>query len=204
MWMLFLKNWKALVIIAGALFVMWLWGEYKYFKLETQRQTENISSQRKFDSLHISEQVLDEKQISEYLTYQNKDLKDKIAADGIKQNRLMSIISNNYKYANAQSKEYDISPLLNAINEKREMSQPWKDTTKCMTVEGNVEYKDNKLTVHVINREFKNKSDGIVYWQRRQWKFLFFKTRILGKKEFTAKQYDQCGQSEVMKIEKKK
>jgi len=204
MWTLFLKNWKALAIVAGALFVMWLWGEYKYFRLESIRQTENNNSQRKFDSLHYAEQVLSKDEINDYLEYQNKDLRDKIKADGIDKDRLMSIISNNYKYANQDSKSYDMSPLIQAINEKREMSQPRKDTTKCMTVEGNVEFKDNKLTVNVTNREFHNKSDGIVYWQRREWKLLWFKTRLFGRKEFTAKQYDECGQSEVMKIEKKK
>lgn len=201
---LFLKNWKSLTLVALLLGAMWFWGEYKYYKLESQRQTENISNLRKFDSLHYAEQILSKDQINDYLQYQNKDLKAKIESDGIKQERLVSIISNNYKYANQEQKQYDISPLINAINEKREMSQPWKDTTNCMTVEGNVEYKNNKLSVNVTNREFKNKSDGIVYWQRRQWKLLFFKTRFLGKKEFTSKQYDQCGESKVMKIEKKK
>lgn len=201
---LFLKNWKSLTLVALLLGAMWFWGEYKYYKLESQRQTENISNLRKFDSLHYAEQILSKDQINDYLQYQNKDLKAKIESDGIKQERLVSIISNNYKYANQEQKQYDISPLINAINEKKEMSQPWKDTTNCMTVEGNIEYKNNKLSVNVTNREFKNKSDGIVYWQRREWKLLFFKTRFLGKKEFTSKQYDQCGESKVMKIEKKK
>ena len=73
-----------------------------------------------------------------------------------------------------------------------------------MTIEGDVKYNDNQLTVHVTNRDFKNKSDGVVYWQRRQWKLFWFNTRILGKKEFTSKQFDQCGKTQIIKIEKKK
>ncbi|MNL86767.1 hypothetical protein D3C87_2156190 [compost metagenome] len=56
----------------------------------------------------------------------------------------------------------------------------------------------------VDDRQFHNKSDAVAYWERREWNFLGFKTRFLGKKQFTAKVFDECGESRTMKIEKKK
>ena len=44
--------------------------------------------------------------------------------------------------------------------------------------------------------------DAVAFWERRQWNFLGIKTRFLGKKEMTAKIFDDCGNSTVVQIKK--
>lgn len=137
------------------------------------------------------------------MQYENGDLKNKLANAGIKENRIESIISNSYKYKNNSKQESDVSGLVDAIKNSIPKEQSWIDSTKCMTIKGTVSFDGKKLKVVVNDREFKNKSDGVAYWERRQWNFLGIKTRLFGKKEFTAKQFDECGESKVMKIQKK-
>jgi hypothetical protein len=72
-----------------------------------------------------------------------------------------------------------------------------------MTIKGSVNFDGNNLKVVITDREFKNKSNGVVYWERRQWNLLGFKTRFLGKKQFTSKVLDECGESKILQIEKK-
>ncbi|TDO66942.1 hypothetical protein EV143_1371, partial [Flavobacterium chryseum] len=101
-------------------------------------------------------------------------------------------------------RETDLSGIVEAIKSNIPSSQVVVDTTKCMTTKGIISFKDNKLTWTVLDRTFENKSDAVAYWERRQWQFLGIKTRLFGKKEFTSKSFDECGESRTMKIEKKK
>jgi len=100
--------------------------------------------------------------------------------------------------------EIDVSDILKSIVNKVPSKTPFIDTTKCQKNVGYVEYKNDSLKVVFTEKTFNNKTDAVAYWQRRQWSFLGIKTRFLGKKEFTAKNYSECGETTVMKIEKKK
>jgi len=199
-----IKNIKAIFLVLLVVAVVWFYKDYQYQKSENIRQTENASQLRKEDSLRFTSQNLTLSEIKDYLEYQNQDLKNKLANEGIKLNRIQSIVSSNYKYTDTTKKETDVSGIVDAIKNSIPKSQSWTDSTKCLTVNGHVSFDGQKLKVTVNNREFKNKSDGVAYWQRRQWNFLGIKTRFLGKKEFTAKQFDECGESKVLKIEKNK
>lgn len=201
---IFIKNIKAIGVVLLVVAVVWFYKDYQYQKTENQRQSENISQLQKADSLRFTSQNLTLSEIKDYLEYQNQDLKNKLANEGIKLNRIQSIVSSNYKYRDTAKKETDVTELVDAIKNSIPKSQSWTDSTKCLTVKGSVSFDGQKLKVTVNDREFKNKSDGVAYWQRRQWNFLGIKTRILGKKEFTATQFDECGESRVMRIEKVK
>lgn len=201
---LILKNIKALFIVFLVIGVVWFYKDYQYQKSENIRQTENASQLRKADSLKFTSQILSKDEVKDYLEYQNSDLNNKLAKEGIKLNRIESIVSNLYKYKDTSTNETDVSGLITAIKSSIPKSQSWIDSTKCMTTKGTVSFDGQKLKVIVNDREFKNKSDAVAYWQHRQWKFLGITTRFLGKKEFTAKQFDDCGESKIMKIEKKK
>lgn len=200
---LLIKNIKAIAVLLLVIAVVWLYKDYQYQKTENQRQTENVSQLRKADSLRFTTQILTQNELKDYLEYQNQDLKKKLENEGIKLNRIQSIVSSNYHYKDTTYKETDVTELVDAIKNSIPKSQSWTDTTKCMTTKGTVSFDGQKLKVTVNDREFKNKSDGVAYWQRRQWKFLGIKTRFLGKKEFTAQQFDECGESKVLRIEKK-
>jgi C4-type Zn-finger protein len=198
------KNIKTIVLIALLVAAVWIYKDWQFQKEENVRQTENSRQLRMQDSLRFANQVLTEREISEYLKYSNSELKQLLDQANIRENRLQSILSIQYKYQDQTSKQYNVSQILEAIKEKKEFTVPFVDTTKCMTIKGNVQYKNDNLSVNITEREFKNKTDNVVYWQRREWRFLGIKTTFLGKKEFTAKTFDQCGESSITKVEIKK
>ena len=200
---LILKNLKLVFIILICIAAVWFYKDYKFQKAENKRQTENNRQTRISDSLHYSSQIFTANEIKEHLQYQNSELKNKLLKDGVKLNRIESVISTNYRYKDTVKRETDITGLVAAIKNSIPKSQEWSDTTKCQTIKGTVSFDGQKLKVVVNDREFKNKSDAVAYWERRQWKFLFIKSRFWGKKQFTAKTYDDCGESRILKIEKK-
>ena len=201
---LILKNIRIIFIVILITVAVWIYKDWQFQKAENIRQTENNSQQRKYDSLRFTSQSLTKDEIKEYLQYQNPDLQKKLENSNIKLNRIESIVSNLYKYKDTTKKETDVTGLVEAIKNSIPKSQSWTDSTKCLTTKGTVSFDGQKLKVIVNEREFQNKSDAVAYWQRKEWKLFGIKTRFLGKKEFTAKQFDECGESKTMKIEKKK
>lgn len=190
------------IFLAG--FVMWLYKDREVQKSEKERQTENARQLRITDSIKLTSQFLTKDEVDEYLEYKDKDLKNKLEASGIKSNKVQSIITNNYYYKDTITQATDVSPLINSIIKGIPDSQKFIDSSKCLNTKGSVVFDGKKLEVKVNDREFKNKSDGVVYQERKQWSFLGIKTRFLGKRQFTAKTFDDCGESKILKIEKKK
>lgn len=194
---------KIFWLFAVAVIAVWFFKDYQHQKDENIRQTENIRQQRISDSTKFASQILSKDEINEYLAYQNSDLKKKLSEAGINENRIKSIISQTFKYRDTTKKESDVSGLVEAIKNSIPKVQAWSDTTKCQKTSGLVSFDGEKLKVIVNDRQFENKSDGVAYWERRQWSFLGIKTRFLGKKVFTAKTFDECGETRLLKIEKK-
>lgn len=194
---------RILAIVAIVVAVLF-YKDYQFQKLENARQTENASQLRKSDSLRYINQILSKDEFTEYLEYQNSDLKKKLIEAGVKTSRIESIVSQTLKYRDTTHKETDVSGLVEAIKNSVPKEQFWSDTTKCMSVSGIVSYNGQNLKVVVDDRQFHNKSDAVAYWERREWSFLGIKTRLFGKKEFTSKSFDECGETKTLKIEKKK
>ncbi len=201
---LILKYIKYIGIAVLLMAIIWFYKDYEYQKAENIRQTENASQLRKSDSLHFTSQILTSNELKDYLEYDNKDLKNKFANAKININRIESLVSSYYKYRDTSRQETDVTGLVAAIKNSIPKEQSWTDTTKCMTTKGIVSFDGQKLKVVVNDREFKNKSDAVVYWERRQWSFLGIETRLFGRKEFTSNSFDECGESKTMKLEKKK
>jgi hypothetical protein len=198
-----LKNAKQLFILVLALLVIWFYKNYEYQKYENKRQTENARQLRISDSLKFASQILSAKEMQDYLDYQNTDLKSKLNNAGIKTDRVKSLITHNYYYKDTAKQITDVSPMIKSIREGVANEQRFIDTSKCLTIKGSIVYDGDKLKVNIDDREFKNKTDAVAYWERREWKFLGIKTRFLGKRQFTAKVFDECGESRIINIEKK-
>jgi hypothetical protein len=199
----YIQTARTILIIAVISIAIWFYKDYTFQKEENKRQSDNMHQTRIADSLRYSNQILTANEIKEHLQYQNSELKNKLLKDGIKLNRIESLVSTNYRYHDTIKRESDVSGLIDAIKKSIPKSQDWIDTTKCQTTKGTVSFDGQKLKVIVSDREFKNKSDAVAYWERKQWSFLGIKTRFLGKKQVTAKTYDECGESRILKIEKK-
>lgn len=195
-----------LILISFGLWVVNLYKDREFQKKEKEIYIENSRQLRRSDSIGQANLILSQSEITEHLRFNNKSLLDKLEKDGIKVNRLESVISQTLKYRDTTKKEKDISKIIEAIKSGRNSSETFetKDTLNCLGIKGKVEYNNDKLKVIINETTFDNQSDNVVYWQRRQWSFLGIKTRILGKKEFTSKSYSNCGQTQTIKIEKKK
>lgn len=199
-----LSNIKQIIQVVAVIAITWLFVNWQYQKDEAKRQTENVRQLQMSDSLKFVNQVLNAKEIKNYLEYQNKDLQQKLKQFGIKETRLESIITNNYYHKDTTKQSTDVSKLISSIRSGISDEQNFIDTTKCQTIKGKITFSGKDLKVEIYSREFKNKTDAVAYWERRQWNFLGIKTRFLGKKQFTSKVFDDCGESKILKIEKKK
>jgi hypothetical protein len=200
----YIQTIRTIFIISGIVLAIWFYKDWQFQTAENKKQSENMHQLRVADSTHYAQQLLSKDEISEYLKYQNKDLKNKLESNNIKLNRIESIVSQSYKYRDTTKRETDLSGLVDAIRKNIPTTQEVIDTTKCMTIKGIVSFENNKLKFTVTDRQFNNKSNAVAYWERRQWNFLGIKTRLLGKKQFTSKVFDECGESQIMRIEKKK
>lgn len=182
---LVLKNLKNIFIVLLIIGAVWFYKDYEFQKTENIRQTENNRQIRISDSLHYSAQILNANELKDYLEYENSDLKNKLSGAGIKTNRIKEIVSTEYFFKDSIIKKYIPGPFI--------------DSTKCLTIKGFVD----STGVTITSREFKNKTDAVAYWERRQWNFLGIKTRFLGKKQMTAKVFNNCGESQIININKK-
>jgi len=199
---LIFKNIKYAIFVIALLAIVWFYKDYKFQKAENVRQTENNRQTRISDSIKFTSQVLSQREINEYLEYNNKTLSQKLAQDGINKNRIESIISQSLLYRDSEMRSSDVSGIVQDIKNNIPSKTAFIDSTKCLVNKGYILYKGDSLKVVFTSREFKNQSDAVAYWERRQWKFLGIKTRFLGKKQFTAKNYSDCGETKIMKIEK--
>ncbi|MES2813241.1 MAG: hypothetical protein V4670_12275 [Bacteroidota bacterium] len=200
----YIQTIRTILIVVGVALAIWFFKDWQFQKSENIRQTENARQLRISDSLKMTSQVLTTSEIKEYLEYQNKDLKKKLESAGIKENKVQSIITNNYYYKDTITQTTDVSPLIKSIINGTPDNQTFQDTTKCQTTKGKIVFDGKKLEIKINDREFKNKTDAVVYQERKQWQFLGIKTRFLGRRQFTSKLFDDCGSTTILKIEKKK
>jgi len=199
-----IQNVKWILFAILVALLVWFYKNYEFQKAENIRQTENIRQIRMMDSLKFHVQNLSAAEIKDYLEWENKDLKNKLSRDKINVSRIESIISSKLNYKDSVNKNWDLEDIRKAILESNPLEKEIIDTSKCLTIKGKIKFDGSKLSLDISEREFKNKNDAVVYWERKQWKFLFIKSRLFGKKQFTQKIYNDCGDATMVKIEKKK
>lgn len=199
-----LENLKLVLFIALICLVIWFYKDYRHQVAENIRQTENVRQTRIADSIKFSTQNLTPEELKEHLEYENKALKQKLEQDKIKLSRIEQIVSTYYKYSDSNTTNTDLDSILKAVNSLTAREQEIIDTSKCLTVKGKVIFDGKKLSLQITDREFKNNMDAVAYWERKEWKFFGIKTRFLGKKQFTAKTYNDCGESGTVNIKVQK
>lgn len=222
-------NWNNIKIVVVTVFLLvfvWLFKNWQYQELENKRNAENIRQSQIADSLKKAVYTYNSEQIKGYVE-SNQSLKKIITDLKIKENRIQDITESKYSYSNKEKKEIKVSipdfvlkdhkddstysnenkelRFLNADPDLKVLTTvPFTDSTECLTIRGNVKFELNSVIVEINDRQFRNKTTTIGYWERRQWKFLGIKTRFLGKVQSTVKVVDECGNSHIVNIEKKK
>lgn len=198
-----LNNIKTYLIVASIVTAVVFYKDYQFQKSENIRQSSNNRQLRKYDSLKFASQTYSKKELDEYLEYTRKDLQEFLKKNKISTRRIESIISQQLKYKDTTSKIVNLQPILDAINSKKDIRLPVIDSTKCMIIKGYVAFKNDTLDLKITDRQFKNRTDVVKYWQRKQWKFLGIKTRFFGRKEVTLIIKDDCGKTETFIINKR-
>lgn len=186
-------------IVAAAV----IWTDYRHQIAENKRQSKNMEMIRKSDSLKYAEAVLTRKELEQYLRYNRQDLMDFIEENNIRTRRIERIITQSLEYRDTIHRTTDLTPILEAIRESKDIRVPVRDSTDCLIVEGFVAFENDTLSLDITDRKFRNKSDVVAYWERNQWSFLGIKTRLFGKKVATVVIKDSCGETETFVIDKR-
>lgn len=202
-------NIQIIVIAILALAALWIFDDWKFNKRENERNTENVRQQNYFDSIKNAVYIYNQRQMDEYIQ-SNSKIKEQLRQEKIKSSRVTSIQTRDYIYSNKKKNSIAIvTPAEITIKTDSIVSKgipivvPFTDSTSCLKIKGNIKFENSRIFVEINEREFKNKTTVIGYWERRQWKFLGIKTRFLGKVQATAKIIDECGHSEIITINKK-
>lgn len=191
-----------IVILIGI--AIWFYKDWEFQKSENVRQTENFRQTQIEDSLRYAQYSMRPEEIENHLQYKDPELLKKLENNSIKVSRIESIISHYLKYQDDTLRSTDITRIVSAVRNNIPTTMPFKDSTGCLKISGNIRYENDSLKLDVLKREFSGKTQAVAYSERKQWKFLFIKSRFLGKKQMTAKVFDECGNSQVVKIDKKK
>jgi len=200
-----INNIKTYLIVIGIITAVWFYKDYKFQKSENTRQTENNAQLRKSDSLKYASQIYNKKEMQEYLDYNRKDLTNFLKEHKIATKKLQRIITQELKYRDTTTATVNLQPILDAIKAKQNIKVPVIDSTACMIIKGFVVFENDTLSLNITDRQFKNTSDVISYWERNQWKLLgLIKTRLFGRKETTIIIKDDCGRTQTFVIEAKK
>lgn len=196
-----IKTFLIIFLVAAA---VWFFQSWQYRGEEMKRQADNMQQVRQLDSFKYASLSYKKDEIDEMLDLQRQDLKEFLDDNRIKTKRIERIITQKLEYLDTQSREVDLNPILDAIKENKEARIAVKDSTECLIIEGWVVYKNDSLKLDITNREFKNITDVVAYWERNKWRTpLGFSTRLFGKKKATVIVKDKCGLSRTIVIDKK-
>ena len=198
-----INNIKTILIVLGIAAAIWFFKDWQHQKAENIRQTENNRQLRRKDSLNYSQQLLNKSEIIDYLEYDKSELKNNLSRANIKLNRIERIITQKLEYKDTVNNDYKIEGIIAAIKDNRRLEVPVLDSTKCMVIRGSILYDGKELSLNIKERNFKNVSDVVTYWERRQWSLLGIKTRLFGKKQVTVKIFNSCGKTETKVVERK-
>lgn len=201
--LLSLNNFKSIAIGLAIIAGVWYYKDAEKAKADLKVQTENSAMIRKFDSLKYASVTYSKAELDEYLEYQRKDLQQFLKENKIKTRNIEQIITQKLEYLDNINRKTDLQPILDAISQRKDIKVPIIDSTKCLVVKGFVVFKNDTLSLDITDRQFKNRSDIVSYWEKNQWNFLGIKTRFLGKKSLTVIIKDDCGNTETFIIGKK-
>lgn len=198
-----LNNIKSIGIGLALIIGVWYYKDAEKAKADLKIQESNSEMIRKYDSLKFASVTYSKEELDEYLEYQRKDLQQFLKDNKINSKNIEQIITQKLEYLDDIDRSTDLQPVLDAINQRKDIKVPVIDSTKCLVIKGFVVFENDTLSLDITDRKFKNRTDVVSHWERNQWKFLGIKTRLFGKKQATVIIKDDCGNTETFIIDKK-
>lgn len=189
----------ALIALAALLFFI---NNYQKLKADNARLKENARQTLLKDSLKISQQLLTKKELKEFLEVRDKQLLEQLKADAVKLRQVERIIRTETTYRDTVNKIVGLDSILKAIQVKKEVREYFIDSSKCLTVKGYHEFNGDSLKMVITDKQFKDKVNGVIHWERKPWLNIFgLKIRIFGKKQYSGKVYSDCDSTEIEVLE---
>lgn len=204
MWFLKIISFKDIryLILIGVLGLCgYLFHMNKLLSKENDRNKNNYQNALKIDSLEVAMFKFTSKQEIQDLLNQNKKLNNLVLQSKVETKRIEKLYYQLQRYKDSAKSTIDVTPIVKSIRNNKPYLIPWRDSTKCLTVEGVLRYKDNNLTVEVNNREFFNETVLIKHRGRRKPVNWLLGLR-LGPREINFTPRAKCGVSKVTIIDK--
>ena len=184
-----LKNYKEIFIGLLLLAVYLFYSELQSEKADNKRLATNL---KQIQNQNASNLTLTRAEFDDFLQ-NNKVIAEQIKSLKIKENRIEKVTHVKTVYRDTTRYKKELDSLLSAIASNKDLSEQIIDTTGCVKVKGEIAYKNGKLNIEIKEKSYSDEATQVMYWQRREWKFLGIKTRFLGKKEYDAKTTSTCG-----------
>lgn len=191
-----------ILLLAGMGYIYTDWRE-KIRELE--RVNLNQANIIRLDSLKIAEVSLDKKEIQEYLTFENKDLKRRLVNNNIKLNRIEKIVSQKFKFVDTAKRLASLSPMINNIRSGEPSKIPFEEKGKCFSIGGNIIYDGlDSLNLEINKRIYEDNLNNVTTWERKPHRWLFgIKTNWWGKRIGKVEVFNDCGVIETFIIDAK-
>ena len=180
-----------IAIMAGIiLFISFLWKQNKELTQEKARIKENYSQIIHKDSLNFSSQLLDREEANEILNLKYSDLLKKY---NLKPKQIVKIVEVENTVTDTVVKTFTIHAL-------EPIQKRIIDSTACFYISDIISYDGKDILLKREKKKFNDNVKLILYEKRKQWKFLFIKSSLFGKKEIKPIIYSKCGQAKIDEI----
>jgi hypothetical protein len=181
---------KYFIIIIGLLLTA-LYTSY----ISLQKANDNIDRlEENFTQLHSSNTTL-RLTLSEFEATMSTRMDSVIKSSNIKPKWIKEYIEINHHYHNTDTNivTVTIDPIDNT-------KYNFREKIECFNVEGFISLKEKlpKLTLTTVG--YNTKIDYIIYQNRKEWKFLFVKSRLFGSKQNKLYISSDCGETEVKHV----
>ncbi len=178
-----------------------------YDYAETKQENKHLKANQK-ELLYENETLvtnlnLTQKELSEFVKIRFPALKAKIDSANIRSRTIEKIVVQKVIYKDTTSRKTDLKPVVEAIQKGIYIKEPFADISHCMIIRGFVEYDGKKMNITISDREFKSINQAVSYWERKQWKLWFIKSRWFGKKEIKVTVFNSCGESKTVVVNRK-
>lgn len=199
--MAIISNIKTFVIVALSAAAIWFYKDWRYKTEEVARVRHNAEQVRKQDSTRYSEQVLTKQELIQEMEYNRRDLLARLEKQDIKLKNIQRIVSTKKTYTDTVATSIILEGLLEAIEQKREITVPFKDSTDCIIIEGNLHFNGKDIKLNNLSKKFTSTTDIVAYLEKRSfWKFW----KWFSKRKVSITVVDSCGKSETQIIDVKR
>lgn len=176
----------------------------KFKELSEQRGV-NFEQLRDFSDAKIASITLENaRDIEEFINSRDemKDLYEKRLAEGkLKTKQLESIIYQKNVHINKIETNHDVTTIVRYIKDNTPTEVKWKDSVECFVIKGKIVFTGDSLYNSITERSHINKLLLTGYKQRPQKNWW---TRNFGRWESVASVTSECGDTETIRIFKKK